>query len=277
MSETRWTDLQVDRHLRSLSYADVLPDAPALSPELAARALAARGRSRASARWKIATAAAVVAGLLLVGSNPSVVADVVHRILGIPVRTMTTEEYRRQASGDWAKDMPMPAYAPPEETARLATFPLRSPAWVPEGFEVLREPQGAYEWVRTEEGEWRLEEDPAYFYVSQSYESADGRRIFIRQSLLRNGQWVAWPPGTEQLEVAGHPAFLRRDVEPIVVKPPEWADSTADWLPESLNMLHVWVAEPDGRTTEIVVDGDVEPEVLIQVAASMFTGDGQGN
>lgn len=277
MSEVKWSESQVEQYLRSLSYADVLPDAPALSPDLAARALAAPQRRRAGARWKVGVAAAAVAGLLLVGSNPSMVADVVERILGISVRNMTPEEYAQRVSGDWPADIPMPEYYSPEETAELAPFPVRSPARVPEGFALLQGPQGAYSWVYTEEGEWKLEEDPAHFYVTQAYESAEGRRISIRQSLLPEARRISWPPDTERLEVAGHPAFLRRDVQPVYVDPPEWAEAGDNWRPESLNVLHLWVEEPDGRITEIVLDGDVEPEVLIQVAESLLEGDGSAN
>ncbi|BAD40138.1 hypothetical protein [Symbiobacterium thermophilum] len=277
MSETKWSDAQVEQYLRSLTYADALPDAPALSPELAGRALAAPQRRRAGARWKVGVAAAAVAGLLLVGSNSSMVADAVERILGVGIRNMTQQEYAQRVSGDWPADMPMPEYYSPEETAQLATFPLRSPAWVPEGFTLLNGPAGAFEWLHTEDGQWELLEDPEHFYVTEAYQSADGRRIHIRQSLFGEAQWISWPPGTEQLEVAGHPAFLREDVEPVHVEPPEGVEPTDDWTPDSLNLLYLWVEEPDGRITEITLDGDVDPEVLIQVAESLFAGDGSAN
>ncbi|OTA41102.1 MAG: hypothetical protein A6D92_09960 [Symbiobacterium thermophilum] len=113
--------------------------------------------------------------------------------------------------------------------------------------------------------------------MTEAYQSADGRRIHIRQSLFGEAQWISWPPGTEQLEVAGHPAFLREDVEPVHVEPPEGVEPTDDWTPDSLNLLYLWVEEPDGRITEITLDGDVDPEVLIQVAESLFAGDGSAN
>ncbi|OTA41101.1 MAG: hypothetical protein A6D92_09955 [Symbiobacterium thermophilum] len=131
MSEVKWSESQVEQYLRSLSYADVLPDAPALSPDLAARALAAPQRRRAGARWKVGVAAAAVAGLLLVGSNPSMVADVVERILGISVRNMTPEEYAQRVSGDWPADIPMPEYYSPEETAAARDLPVAQPGLGP--------------------------------------------------------------------------------------------------------------------------------------------------
>ena len=72
-----------------------------------------------------------VAGLLLVGSNSSMVADTVERILGTGIRNMTQQEYAQRVSGDWPADMPMPEYYSPEETAQLRDLPVAQPGLGP--------------------------------------------------------------------------------------------------------------------------------------------------
>ena len=68
-----------------------------------------------------------------------------------------------------------------------------------------------------------------------------------------------------------------RTSSPSTWSRPEGVEPTDDWTPDSLNLLYLWVEEPDGRITEITLDGDVGPEVLIQVAESLFAGDGSAN
>lgn len=270
VSGTKWSDSQVDQHLRSLTFADVLPEAPEVTPELVGRTRAARARRRTDVWWKGAVAAAVVLALLLAGGNRSLVAGMIEMVLGIPIRTMTQEEYAQRSIMDDMAEAPLSALLPEEEPVQDATFPVRNPSWLPDGFALKSGPSGAYMWVYVEGEGWSQPQNPEDFYVTQTYESAEGRRIYLRQSLLGDVPNVSWPPGTERIEVAGHPAFLREDVQPVHVDPPEGVTSEDDWAPESLSVLHLWVSEPDGRITEVMLSGDVSGEILVQVAASLF-------
>jgi len=275
VSGVKWSEAQVDLYLRSMSYEEVLPDAPAVSPVLRARTLSRLPRQRTPWAWKGAAAAAVAICLLLASGSHATWAGMAEIILGIPVRVlnMSPDEWLRQSFSNWLAAGPETEFLSPEETAAAAPFPIRTPAWVPEGFAADDEPRGAYPWGYHPGEGWKLSEDAADFFVSQTYWSDDGQHVGIIQSLHRETPEVELAPGTETLEVAGHPAFLRRDVPVARADAVNEVRSRLGLLPEIVgywNKLELWVQEPDGRITDIILSGEVSPETLIQIAESMF-------
>lgn len=280
MSEAKWSDSRVDRCLRSLSFDEALPGAPTVSPDLRARTRAAWQTRRASVRrkaalWKGAVVVAAAICLLLVTNSHSTMADVAELILGIPVRVlnMSREEWLRQGFSNWLAKGPDTAFLSPEETAEIAPFPIRTPAWLPEGFAAIHEPTGAYSWGHYPDEGWKVVEDDRFFFVTQSFQSEDGRQIGIIQSIYWKTQAVDLPPDTEILEVVGHPAFLRRDVPYARADEENELRSKSGLLPEIVgyrNELELWVSEADGQITQIHISGDVSPEVLVGIAESLF-------
>lgn len=280
MSEAKWSDTHLDRHLRSLTYGDVLPGAPAVSTDLRERTRAAWEERRASLQWrevlwKCVAAAAAAVCLSLVSTGHFSLAGVAEMIFGIPVRVlnMSREEWLREGFRGWLAQGPDTEFFSPEETAGIAPFPIRTPQWLPEGFEVVHEPIGAYSWGHYPDEGWKVVEDEAYFFVTQSFRADDGQRLSIIQSLLVALQGVDMPPGTERLEVAGHPAFLRQDVPLARADEENERRSRLGLLPEIVgyeNQLEVWVSEDDGQITRINVFGALSPETLIRVAESLF-------
>src|SRR5690606_8842537 len=90
-----------------------------------------------------------------------------------------------------------------------------------------------------------------------------GPRGYIRRGMEAAAAQRTFPPGTERLTVAGHPAFFLAD------QPMARADAEAERrsrrgeLPEItgyVNELVVWVEEADGQVTEITLLGDLDRE-----------------
>lgn len=275
MSDVKWSDADIDRCLRALSIEDVMPETPTVTPALRTRTLARLHRKRLPGRWKgVAAAAAAVFVLLAYGSQSSW-AGVTEVILGIPVRVLnlSREEWLRGAFSHWLAMGPETEFFSPEETRELAPFPIRTPTWVPEGFAARHEPMGAYPWGHYPDEGWQRIEQDEFFFVTQTYASDEGQHVSIIQSLRRETPQLDLPPGTEIIEVAGHPAFLERDVPVARADEENEARSRLGLLPEIVghwNTLELWVQEADGQTTSIKLSGDVSPEILIKVAESMF-------
>lgn len=275
MTKTKWRDEDVDRHLHELSVDPVTPGAPQVSANLLARTRTRMGQGRPHTKTRVRFISVAAAALILLGTVPATMLAMGQPILGIRVSisNMDPVEWLRRGFSDWTASPGAPEFLSPEETANTAPFPIRVPTWLPDGYEAVSEPKGAYPNVH-EAGRWTVSEDLAKFFVSQSFRSGDEYGLAVLQSVRPvPTRELTMAPGTEMLEVKGHPAFLKLDVAFAKADKENEARAKRGELPEIVdhkNRLEIWVQEPDGQITEITILSSLSPEVMIQVAESLF-------
>ncbi|MFZ5817241.1 MAG: hypothetical protein ACOY93_18415 [Bacillota bacterium] len=268
MSKQTWTDEALEAHLREAAPM-------AVPAELRSRTLAALPVRRPARRLRpwLAAAAAVLA-LLSVPATLAAVSAMSGTILGVEFRIsdLSPREWFERGFRNWTPSPGDPEFLSPEETAAVATFPIRTPTWLPGGMKANDQPRGAY--VRMEmNGTWHQTGD---FFVSQTFKAGD-THLSIMQKEIPAGSKFLFPPQTKQLTIAGHPAFLRESQPWVKVDEEMERRLQEGKLPEVFerrNGLIIWVEEEDQSITEINVSGTLESETLIRIAESLFT---QGN
>lgn len=259
------TDEILENSLRHAGAAAPFP----VSPSLKARTLTRLRSGRAGRPRRLpVVAASVLVMLLLV---PATLLAVGEPILGVQIKIsdLSPLEWLKQVGfRDWVASTGPAELLSPEETARVATFPIRQPTWLPEGMQATGEPRGAHG-NEYRDGRWHPD---GPFFTTQSFQSGDHRLGVLHQE---RGEMksLTLPPGTEQLTVAGHPAFLWVDVPLAKADAESEARSKQGELPEIVgyqNQLTLWVQEEDGGVTDITLMGSLDPETLIRIAESLF-------
>lgn len=281
MTATKWRDEDLERHLWNLGADGTVPEVPTMSERLITETRICLADSRPAPRVRLISAAAVVlAALVLVPATLSAMGKpgLVKTILGIQVTlsNMDPAEWIRTGFSGWLSSPGAPELLSPEETAKVAPFPIRVPTWLPEGYEAVGLPKGAYPYVH-ENGRWDIREDFQLFYVNQVFRPAHGNEAPVLSVLhsvrpsAKRGMTLA--PGTQTMEIKGHPAFLQMDI-PFAEDSKENEDRAKRGdLPEVVgyaNQLTIWVEEPDGQITQIAISGKFPPEVLTRVGESLF-------
>jgi len=240
-----------------------------ISPALMAQTRERMERPSRRFRPVMATASLLVALLLMPAALSAMTGQ---SILGVQVTVsdMSPADWFKEGFKGWIASPGPPEFLSPEETLRIAPFPVRTPAWLPEGFKPVSEPEGYY--MRTNSsGKWHEGNPPDKFGVTQTFQfKVQKEHISIHQMTRRVGPQFTWPPGTEIKTVAGHPAFLERNV-PLANADEEPEDGELPPIVAHINELTLWVEETGGSITAIRVSGNVAPEVLEQVAESLFT------
>lgn len=281
MTATRWRDEDLERHLWNLGAGGTIPGVPTMSEGIVTRTHMRLGGSRPEPRIRTMSAAVIaMAALLLIPATLSAMGNpgLVKTILGIPVSVsnMDPAEWIRRGFSGWLASPGAPEFLSPEETVEVAPFPIRVPTWLPEGYEALGQPKGAYSHVYAD-GRWETREDIQLFFVSQGFLPAYGKEahpLSVMHAVRpRQNRGVTLPPGTLTMEIKGHPAFVRTDMPLGEVSKENEDRSKRGELPEIVgyeNQLEIWVEEPDGQITQITISGAFPQEVLIRVGESLF-------
>lgn len=275
MRQNQWQIEDVERHLKNLAVDGVIPGAPEMTDDILIQA-----RSRRRTRRLFPALAAVVAAAAVLLLVPASMVALGRPVLEIPalgirvaISSMDPTEWMRQGFSNWLASPGAPEFLSPEETAQVASFPVRTPGWVPEGYEAVGRPQGAFA-HHYEGGRWHKGKDPEHFFVSQGFRTVpEGGSLSILQKELYARGEVTLAPGTQVLEVAGHPAFLELDVPFARADQESENRSKRGDLPEIVrheNQLTLWVTESTGQVTEITLSGSLSAEELIKVASSLF-------
>lgn len=255
-----------ERLEESLRLAAAVTTFP-VSPALKSRTLARLPLRRTT--WRLPAVAAAV--LLMLALVPATMLATGEPVLGVQVTVskMSPAQWLREGFRDWLASPGPPERLSAEETARVATFPIRTPAWLPDGMEALSEPLGYFAMVHSG-GKWRQSE---HFHLSQSFRDGDRWASVDQRERGDLPRGYVLAPGTEQITVAGHPAFLQREVPMARADADSEERSRRGEHPAIVsyhNSLEIWVEEESGSVTVIQLFGNLDPEELIRMAESLF-------